>query len=114
MPADRRSLFSSRLRDTGTQTFRRVGAWGGHAYRSVGHQAGRGPGTQARRGGARDETSRDWRIRWNSRIALSPTNQLKVEDEGESFIITNMVEVIEQRGAPDLRRKFLDLQGIHS
>ena len=65
------------------------------------------------RQGTRDETSRDWRIRWDSRIARSPTSLLKVEDGGETFIITNMVEVIEQRGAPDLRRRFLDLQGIH-
>ena len=63
--------------------------------------------------GTRDETSRDWRIRWNSRIALSPTNLLKVEDAGETFIIVNMVEVTEQRGGPNLRRRFLDLQGIH-
>ena len=30
----------------------------------------------------RDETSRDWRIRWDRRIALSPTLLLKVEDGG--------------------------------
>ena len=65
------------------------------------------------RQGSRDETSRDWRIRWDKRIALIPTDQLKIEDGGETFIITNMVEVTEQgRGEPDLRRKFLDLQGI--
>ena len=65
------------------------------------------------RQGTRDETSRDWRIRWDARIALIPTNLLQVVDGGETFTITNMVEVTRQRGAPDLRRKFLDLQGIH-
>ena len=66
------------------------------------------------RGGTRDQTTRDWRIRWDSRIALSPTTLLKVEDGGETFTVTNMVEVTQQRGgAPDLRRRFLDLQGIH-
>ena len=65
------------------------------------------------RQGTRDETSRDWRVRWDSRIANSPTSLLKVVDGGETFLITNMVEVTRQRGGPDLRRKFLDLQGIH-
>ena len=65
------------------------------------------------RQGTRDEVSRDWRIRWDSRIANSPTSLLKVVDGGETFTITNMVEVTRQRGGPDLRRKFLDLQGIH-
>ena len=66
------------------------------------------------RQGTRDETSRDWRIRWDSRIASSPTNLLKVEDGAETFNIINMVEVTEQRGGtPDLRRRFLDLQGVH-
>ena len=67
------------------------------------------------RQGTRDETSRDWRVRWDARIALSPTSLLKVEDGAGTFTITNMVEVTEQRGgAPDLRRRFLDLQGIRS
>ena len=66
------------------------------------------------RQGTRDETSRDWRIRWDSRIANSPTSLLKVEDGGETFTVTNMVEVTRQREAPDLRRRFLDLQGVRS
>ena len=57
------------------------------------------------RSGTRDETSRDWRIRWDARIALIPTNLLQVVDGGETFTITNMVEVTRQRGAPDLRPK---------
>ena len=72
------------------------------------------PVRKLERQGTRDETSRDWRIRWDSRIALSPTTLLKVEDGGETFTITNMVEVTQQgRGEQDLRRRFLDLQGIH-
>ena len=67
------------------------------------------------RQGTRDETSRDWRIRWDSRIASSPTSLLKVEDGGETFTITNLVEVTAQRGgAPDLRRRWIDLTGIRS
>jgi hypothetical protein len=66
------------------------------------------------RQGTRDETSRDWRIRWNSKIASTPTARLKVEDGAETFQVVNMLEVTQQRqGAPDLRRRFLDLQGVH-
>ena len=65
------------------------------------------------RSGTRDETSRDWRIRWDANIAATPTSRLKVEDGAETFQIVNMVEVTQQRGGPNLRRKFLDLQGIH-
>ena len=66
------------------------------------------------REGTRTETLRDWRVRWDARIANSPTSLLTVEDGGESFTIVNMVEVIQQRGGlPDLRRKWIDLQGVH-
>ena len=64
--------------------------------------------------GARDETSRDWRIRWDANIAATPTIRLRVVDGAETFQIVNMVEVTQQQGGPDLRRRFLDLQGIHS
>ena len=67
------------------------------------------------RGGSRNETTRDWRIRWHALIASTPVTRLKVVDETVTFNINNMVEVTEQRGgAPDLRRRFLDLQGIRS
>ena len=67
------------------------------------------------RQGARDETSRDWRVRWDARIANTDNSLLKVEDGGDTFTIRNKVEVTAQRGgAPDLRRRFLDLQGIRS
>ena len=34
------------------------------------------------RGGTRSETTRDWRVRWDSRIASTPVARLKVEDGG--------------------------------
>ena len=64
------------------------------------------------RGGTRDETTRDWRIRWNSLIASSTTANLEVIDGAETFTINNMVEVTRRRGEVNLRRRFLDLQGI--
>ena len=64
------------------------------------------------RGGTRNETSRDWRVRWHPMIASSKTVNLKVVEGAETFQIINMVEVTQQgRGEPDLRRRFLDLQG---
>ena len=68
------------------------------------------------RDGTRDLASRDWRVRWDSRIANSPARLLKVVDEGVEFIIVNMAEVTQQRerGAPELRRKFIDLEGVFS
>ena len=113
MPADRRITIN--VSEEGTRNehgefvpgaITPIGAWA--SRRDVGQER------KLERRGTRDETSRDWRIRWNSRIASSPTTLLKVEDGGETFTIINMVEVTAQRGgAPDLRRRFLDLQGIH-
>ena len=115
MPADRRitiNVSEPGYRDPALQgefvpgAITAIGAWA--TRRDVGQER------KLEGGGTRDETSRDWRIRWNSKIANSPTNQLKVEDGGETFTVTNMVEVTQQRaGAPDIRRRFLDLQGIH-
>ena len=114
MPADRRiivQLMTEGYRDPDLQgefvpgTVTAIGVWA--TRRDISEER------RFDRGGTRSETTRDWRIRWDSRIALSPTSRLKVEDGGETFTITNMVEVTQQRGAPDLRRKFLDLQGVH-
>ena len=67
------------------------------------------------RGGTRSEVTRDWRVRWDSRIASTPVVRLHVDDGGETFTVIDLVEITAQRGgAPDLRRRFLDLQGIHS
>ena len=63
-------------------------------------------------GGALDTTRRDWRIRWDSRIANTPASRLEVVDGLETFNVLNMVEVTGRRG--ELRRRFLDIQGVHS
>ena len=66
-------------------------------------------------GGTSTSTRRDWRIRWDRRIALTPVAMLDVVDEGLTFNVLNMVEVTRQgRGQADLRRRFLDVQGVHT
>ena len=66
-------------------------------------------------GGQRDETRRDWRIRWDRRIADVPVSMLSVVDGGVTFDALNVIEVTRQgRGQADLRRRFLDLQGVHT
>ena len=116
MPADRRIIVN--VMAEGTRPPEIQGEYVPGAVTPINVWASRrdvGQELKIERRGTRDETSRDWRIRWNSRIALSPTSLLKVEDGAETFTITNMVEVTAQRGgAPDLRRRFLDLQGIRS
>ena len=113
MPAGRRIII--KVSEEGTRNDQ--GEYVPGAVTDLGVWASRrdvGQELKIERQGTRDETSRDWRIRWNARIALSPTSLLKVEDGAETFTITNMVEVTAQRGgAPDLRRRFLDLQGHH-
>ena len=113
MPADRRITIN--VSEEGTRNehgefvpgeVTPIAAWA--RRRDVGQER------KIERQGTRDETSRDWRVRWDSRIASIPTSRLKVEDGGETFTVINMVEVTEQRGgAPDLRRRWIDLQGIH-
>ena len=113
MPADRRITINVSAEGHRNEfgefvegTVTALGVWA--SRRDVGQER------KLERGGTRDETSRDWRVRWDSRIASSHTSLLKVEDGEEIFTVTNMVEVSRQRGAPDLRRRFLDLQGIRS
>ena len=68
----------------------------------------------ATEGGTRDQGRRNWRIRWDARIANSPTRRLGVVDGTLTFTISNMVEVTRQRrGEQDLRRRFLDLEGLY-
>ena len=116
MPADRRIIVQ--IQAEGTRSPELQGEHVPGAVTAIAVWASRrdvGQERKLEREGTRDETSRDWRVRWDSRIALSPTSLLKVEDGAKTFTITNMVEVTEQRGgAPDLRRRFLDLQGIRS
>ena len=66
-------------------------------------------------GGAIDQTKRIWRIRWDSRIALTKVVSLQVVDTGEKFNIENMVEITRGgRGRQDLRRRFLDISGVYT
>ncbi len=66
-------------------------------------------------GGTRDETRRDWRIRWDSRIADVPVSRISVVDGGQTFNVLNMTEVTRQRrNEANLRRRWLDLQGVHT
>ncbi len=114
MPADRRIIINVSTEGSCDEHGEHVpgavtalGVWA--SRRDVGQEL------KVERQGTRDETSRDWRIRWDSRIANSKTANLEVVDGAESFAISNMVEVTRQgQGAPDLRRRFLDLQGIRS
>ena len=65
--------------------------------------------------GAGDDTHRDWRVRFNPLFVETPLALLKVLDGIDTFAVINVVEVTEQRGgAPDLRRKWLDITGNHS
>ena len=57
-------------------------SWGGHSYQVWASRRDVGQERKLERQGTRDETSRDWRVRWDARIALSPTSLLKVEDGG--------------------------------
>ena len=116
MPADRRitiTVSEPGYRDPALQgeyvpgVVTSIGAWA--RRRDVSQEL------KIERQGSRDETSRDWRVRWDARIANTDNSLLKVEDGGDTFSIRNKVEVTEQgRGEPDLRRKFLDLTGIRS
>ena len=116
MPADRRITVN--VMAEGTRPPELQGEYVPGTVTAIGAWATRRDQSQELKvlsGGTRDETSRDWRVRWDSRIASTPVARLKVEDGGETFQVVNKVEVTRQRrGEPDLRRRFLDLQGIRS
>ena len=42
----------------------------------------------------------------------SALSLLQVVDNGRTFSVINVVEVVNQRNAPDLRRRFIDLTGV--
>ena len=115
MPADRRIIVN--VMAEGFRDPDRQGEYVEGEVTPIGAWARRRDVNEERRhfrGGTRSETTRDWRIRWHAQIAGTPVARLKVEDGGDTFNVINMVEVTEQRGgAPDLRRRFLDLQGVH-
>ena len=113
MPADRRVIVQVQgegFRDPDLQ-----GEYVDGAVTSINVWASRrdvGQELKIERQGTRDETSRDWRVRWDSRIANSKTANLKVVEGAETFTITNIVEVTEQLGRASLRRRWIDLTGI--
>ena len=63
-------------------------------------------------GGSRGERQRRWRIRWIGAVYTSALSLLQVVDNGVTFNVINVVEVVNQRNAPDLRRRFIDLTGV--
>ena len=114
MPADRRITINVSAEGTRNEqhgeyvpgAITPIGAWASRRDQSL--------TDIATEGGTRGQGRRTWRIRWDSRIARSPTSLLTVEDGALTFTISNMVEVTQQRrGGPDLRRRFLDLEGLH-
>ena len=114
MPADRRITIN--VTSEGTRNPEH-GEWIHGAVTAIGAWASRRDQSLtdiATEGGTRDQGRRTWRVRWDSRIANSPTRLLNVEDGPDTFTISNMVEVTEQRSGPDLRRRFLDLEGLYS
>ena len=64
-------------------------------------------------GGSLTSIRRDWRIRWDSRIADVPVARLEVVDSMVTFNVLNLAEVTRQGRGQDLRRRFLDIQGVH-
>ena len=115
MPADRRITINVSAEGTRNEqhgeyvpgAITPIGAWASRRDQSL--------TDIATEGGTRDQGRRTWRVRWDARIANSPTRLLNVEDGPDTFTISNMVEVTHQRrGEPDLRRRFLDLEGLHS
>ena len=113
MPADRRITIN-----VTSEGHRNVGRFVPGTVTALGVWASRLDKTLtdiATEGGTRNQGRRNWRIRWDARIANSPTRLLEVEDGALTFTISNMVEVTQQRrGEPDLRRRFLDLEGVFS
>ncbi len=65
-------------------------------------------------GGVLTSVQRTWRIRWDSRIADVPVVRIEVVDGPYTFNVLNQVEVTEQRGGPDLRRRFIDIEGVYT
>ena len=70
--------------------------------------------------GVRGTGQRNYRIRWRSDVASTPTVYLSLADgsldvHGNliAWSVQNMTEVTQQRrGAVDLRRRFLDLEAV--
>ena len=61
-------------------------------------------------GGILDVTRRNWRIRWDSRLADMPISQMAIVDGPTTFNVLNMIEVTGRRG--ELRRRWLEIEGV--
>ena len=62
-------------------------------------------------GGMRNETRRDWRIRWRSDVATLALDTMTVTDGAQDFDVLNMIELTDDGRT---RRRFLELQGVHT
>ena len=63
-------------------------------------------------GGSRNETRRDWRIRWFAALDAAPVSLVSVVDGGQTFNVLNVIEDTGRNG--DFRRRWLMIQGMHT
>ena len=64
-------------------------------------------------GGTADSTRHDWRVRWFPLLANTPASRASVIEDGVTFGVLNKAEVTGRPGQ-NVRRRFIDLQGIHT
>ena len=62
-------------------------------------------------GGSRDETRRDYRIRWRADIAGAFVGEVSVQDGALTF---NVLRVREETDRGRTRKRWLTIQGVHS
>ena len=62
-------------------------------------------------GGSRDETRRDYRIRWRADIAGAFVSEVSVQDGALTF---NALRVREETDSGRTRKRWLTIQGVHS
>ena len=62
-------------------------------------------------GGSRDETRRDYRVRWRSDIAGAFVSDVAVQD---GALLFNVLRVSEETDGGRTRRRWLKIQGVHS
>ena len=64
-------------------------------------------------GGTRNETRRDWRIRWRADIAnVTDLTTVSVVDGGQTFNVQNLQEETGRDGRT--RRRWLRISGVHT
>ena len=67
----------------------------------------------AESGGSRDETQRDWRIRYRADVAaISDLTKLEIIDDEVTFNVLNMIEETGRDG--NTRRRWLRITGVQS